>query len=468
VVDLTYTDDNRLLVAERHENEHTILIWDGQSQSQIAALEHQRFVYTTEFLAGGTQLATHESINGLHIWDVAQASVIQNIDANEAEPKEYAISPDSSTIVWTSSNIRDGQEYALEGYDLTSQEPLQFSDNTGQGIAGLSLSSDADRVAARVGGLLQIWDARNGRLLQATDQGNFLAYVVAMDYRVDEQQLVFLQYAPFHHNVELMSLADDADVKQVYVDQGAHDMSVASERPLLAYVEASNHIVGLDLATDQVVFDFVDQDLITSLELDHAGKMLAYAGSRWDQRTQERTNVLRVGDVAERHTTYMDLELPIEIADLAFSPNDRFLVIQGYQTTTLWIWNAEVQAMETTIQSPAGPITSVAFNRESNNIAFGTETGHVIISDMRGNVLHSYADSGDRSVDALVFSPNEPLLAVAIHNDIYLFDQALTTPLKVLRGHTVSEVIHHLAYDPIQHRLISASNGGTLRVWGVQ
>jgi len=110
--------------------------------------------------------------------------------------------------------------------------------------------------------------------------------------------------------------------------------------------------------------------------------------------------------------------------------------------------------------SPDGMILASAASRYINNQPVPV----VILWDtLSGTELNALEIN--QAVNALQFSPDGKLLAVAAGNDLQLWDAAAGTLLTTLTGHT--DIILELAFAPDQHTIASAGLDKQLYLWQI-
>lgn len=160
---------------------------------------------------------------------------------------------------------------------------------------------------------------------------------------------------------------------------------------------------------------------------------------------------------------------------VVFSPDgERLASCSGGGDPKIQIWNVTstgtLSDTGTDFLGHTDAIDSVAFCPDGKRIASTSDDQTARIWDVStGNLLATFKLHANRSVRAVVFSPNGELLATAADASVSLWDALVPTgprpEIQLLEGHT--EEVSCLAFSPNGNLVVSGSDDSTLRLWDI-
>ncbi|MEC3917970.1 WD40 repeat domain-containing serine/threonine protein kinase [Nocardia sp. CDC160] len=166
-----------------------------------------------------------------------------------------------------------------------------------------------------------------------------------------------------------------------------------------------------------------------------------------------------------------------EVTSVAFHPSGTLLASGGLDGSTLW-WDVGARQAVTPIPGPStdpNRIRSVAFSRDGNLLAVGSETysiqlwnAHTHQSDGEPLVVDAGPTRSTFQIRSVAFSPDGTLLASAgLDKNVRLWNVAARQPDgQPLTGHT--DMIETLAFSPDGALLASAGYDNTIRLWNLR
>ena len=294
-----------------------------------------------------------------------------------------------------------------------------------------------------------------------------------LNINVNDANIEKIEYSQY--SSLLVTGSSDGLVQVWDADSGDLQHTFPEQFPGITHLQlANNYLIAVgtpqtenDNLAEIIIWDMDTLSLYSEVQgtlgiLSEDGQYLAF--------TQD--NLITIQEVDTRETLHT-LEGTAVIADLAFSPDARFLV-SGYilrfnRVISTSLWDVEdgteitrttrhqvyLGASEELIQvkfSPTGR-TYVSFGRVEAEIWSGTTGIH--IAELKG---HS-----DWIVD-LAYSPDgNQITSVSYDETGIMWDARTGIQSKVLRGHT--DWVRAVRYSPQGNYLATASNDGNVRIW---
>ncbi|MEB3357601.1 MAG: WD40 repeat domain-containing protein, partial [Synechococcales bacterium] len=496
---ITFSPDGQIIATAHGDN--TVSFWDtsGQRLTGLNTLEVDTIIgpiWNFSFTPDGEQLVMEvydEARQGRiakrwNIWGEVQleeAPDLESFGINAAERttldnNEYvAISPDGTYRASASARTLSVYGYNPNNgnyqWVASGQGANFFNSNTE--AFNVRFSPDSQRIvtANSVDGIVYLWDLGGNQLAQFRHTGG----VLDLAFSPDGQQLA--------------TVGQDGTVR------------------------VWQNLEGNQL---QEFRGYSGQDAATGIRISSSGQQFAVATASgtvqvWNLASQERTAVLPPSNQA--------------IAELRFSPDDRFLALGNSEDGKVWVWNLETLLLTPEMKGfgstdlgtfqrdvYGGGAWSGSFSPDNQWLALGgndivlhniiqpeqqvslpieriegnigsgwrqgltfDETGQLLAAGGFDGQLELWDWQQQSKVDEIeagmtpryvTFSPNGDLVAMSgVDNGIVvvrLWNREKQQQQAELRGHT--QVINSVVFSPDGNQLATASRDGTARVWNLQ
>lgn len=449
---VTFSPDSQTLAVGLNDN-RIQLIEVANPDNRRTLQGHSGRVFALTFSADGSRLASASADGTARLWDVMTGETLTTFEGHVGWLRGVAFAPDGESLVTASYdstarlwNVADGATTTTLFGHLGLVVHVAFSP-----VGDLIATASAD-------GSVRLWQGGDGAALGILPDGTGRVLAVAVD---DEGE---------------------------YAAAGTYDGSVRVWR--LATGERVHLLTG-------------HQNWVRGVAFSPDGAFLA-SGS--DDRTV-RIWIVETGELYAQLTGHSS-----RIRSVAFAA-DSGRVFVGTGDGSAWVWTlgaGEPTGVEVLPAQPESAL-SITFSPDGALIATGTEAGQVRVwraSD--GSLVYDLIDHTDR-VNALAFSPDgaflvsgaadgkvnlwrlsdgqlqsnwqpitegvvftglgftpdgQILLAGAETGDIYWLNPATNEVWQVREEH--SDQVRGFAFTPAQTVLLSASDDGTIILWGLE
>jgi WD40 repeat protein len=162
---------------------------------------------------------------------------------------------------------------------------------------------------------------------------------------------------------------------------------------------------------------------------------------------------------------------------VAFSPDGK-MVASGSADMTIKLWDAGTGKEIRSLNWLSGGVTSVTFSPDGKILASGSTDGTIKLWNIEsGKVLRILTKQTSDPVTSVSFSPDGNILASSSgkytgegvvglpYGEIELWDMTTGQELNTIKGDP--DVVTDITFAPDGYLLASASEDGTIRLWGV-
>jgi WD40 repeat protein len=157
-----------------------------------------------------------------------------------------------------------------------------------------------------------------------------------------------------------------------------------------------------------------------------------------------------------------------------FSPDGTMLVSTGGDST-IRLWDVATGEQQALLEGHTGPTSAAVFSPDGGVLASSGADGTIRLWDLATREQLAVLEGHEESILSLDFSPDGRLLVSAGGNfdigaqtqdsTVRLWDVMTREQLAVLEGH--SRTVTSTYFSPDGTRIISASDDGTIRLWGI-
>ena len=391
--------------------------WD--SGELIGEIDTDSYIQSLALSPDGTFIATGHSDDSIKLWSDPDSDPVV-LEGHDSDPNDLAFSPDSSILASGSDDD------TVRLWDVAGGEELAVIE-AGSDINVLDFTTDGSLVVTGDdNGVLSIWDVVSGELLIAFEEGKH------------SQAIISIAVSPDGSTVATGSWDDDVRIWDI---ENAEQVSVGSGEDAEAWIQP-------------------EMSDIRSLQFSADGTILLVAA---------QDEFVGMYDVESRDLLMSAVGYTDGMQALNFNPDGTLLTL-GDDDGDVWIWkvgsNAEITQIPHVedigtfsgdnemglLYAPDGSYIVVESSFEVTQI--DPETGEVI------NVL-----DGEPFANSIAISPDSQLVAYAGSDGLFIFNAGNGLIVAQISTHTLR--LNYLEFSPDQTLIATASDDGTVRVYGL-
>ncbi len=473
----------------------TVRIWDPLSGAALRTLAgHTRRVRTVDWSADGRYLISGGSDGEIRIWDPESGEQREVLSGNTLHVWSVAWSPTTDEFAWGGA---DGL-VRVQAWDGSIAGTLRTLRGHSGNVWQVHWSRDGTQLAS-VGedGTVRVWDAAGGVQLASTSAGG--NWVAELGYDSAES---ILNWELMDGQITVQQLPDQTPLFTAsgFVDWITH-LAWAPDGAWIAGASLDGTVRIWDAGTGEETGVLTYQaGPVTGLAVRHSGQALAIGSPAGSWEIWEGSQGWEV--------IFQGSPLVAGIADMAWSPDDRYLAMAGADGM-IAVWDTQTESAQTLTGhqagvnglawSPAGEqlasasadnsvriwnvpgfetslvltghsdaVTALEWSPDGRQLATVTTDGRVRMWDPIAGRVNLVIEEGLQLL-AVTWSPDGELLVTGSTdgNDgiVTVWDAASGVVLRELLGHR--SAVTSVGWGPEGARLASGSREGAIRVWGL-
>ena len=440
-----FSPDGTLIATSGYDGQARV--WDARSGALVHRLEHGGPVVRVEWSPDGRLLATGSLDKTAALWDASSGRRLFELGHSSAV-HAIAFSPDGSRLatVGTDESVRMWD--VARGAQLAILRPSRTDTNSPSGSV-CAFSPDGRQLAAGDnGGVVDLWDGRSGRHLGAL-AGEVLP-IQAVRFAPDSRYLAVV----IGNGTAIWDTAASRRVRYLehtgtvndaqFSRDGARIATASSDRTVAVWDPAS----GAQLVTLRGHLASVEQ-----IAWSPDGRKIATASEDatvqlWDPVTGKRL-ARRLGHGGI-------------VRDVVFDPTGTVMASASVDRSAI-VWSAEPSLRVTDLPAHQYATLSARFSPDGSHVATASADGTVKVCDATtGTELFALAHGAP--VVAVRYRPDGRSIATAdSERVIRIWDARDGSPGQRLGGE--GGPIRSLEWGPAGDRLLTAADGGDVRVW---
>ncbi|MEZ4669310.1 MAG: WD40 repeat domain-containing protein [Anaerolineae bacterium] len=450
---LAFSPDSSLVAGGANNN--SIWIWNTDSGDKIAQWTEnvaERLygvgIGDVAFNSDGSVLAVANSEYNITLHDVVTGEVVTTLVGHKAIVDSVAFSPNGHTIA---SASKDGVVLLWDWRETGTQHVTLHVE--GRSILRVLFSPDGRTLAAvSADNIIHLWD-----VIKVVKQGELRGHsdtIIDIAFSPDSQQLAS---ASADETVRLWDVETAAEAQQVTLSRGQENGIISAvfspDGKTLAAGGIDNMVWLWDVASggEQVVMD-TGGKISYGVAISPDGTRVAGVGNY---------PVIHVWDVTNG-TEKTALEINAgDAKTVTFSPDGTLLATGGGSVdSNVHLWDAATGKPHAILIGHSGEITSVRFSPDGTLLASASTDHTIRLWEVVTGALYKILDSHDGTVWQVAFSPNGKTLASGgADSAIRLWDVETGNQLQVLEGS--SSEVFALAYNP-DGTLIASGSGAVM------
>jgi WD40 repeat protein/tRNA A-37 threonylcarbamoyl transferase component Bud32 len=467
-----------------------VKLWNATTDKALAGKAWHQVLTAVAFSPDGKYLATAGHENNVALWDAATLEPLGTYKGKQRAIWWTSVAFDADGR-WVAAGSLDGLVRVWER--LTGREFFSTLTPTQASVHGLAFCGQENRilVAATADNTILGWYIKSG--MPAFTLCGHKRAVTAVACSPDGRRLVS---GSLDRTVKLWDLTRRYDdLTLLLANQGVTGVAISPDGRRVAGASRDKAVKVWDMDSGKLVLKMVRLPAaINSLAFHPDGGQLAGAGEDGSVRLwgvpggQERRclrghrgpvqavafrpdghrlasagqdGVTRVWETATgREILALDGHgRPVH--SVAFSPDGRQLATAGKDGVTR-VWEEATGREVLALDGQGEPVYAVAFSPDGRQLAAAGEDEAVRVWDAASGELTRTMRGHTGAVRGLAYSPKGQLASVGDDKAVRLWD-SVGQELLALRGHTGP--LRAVAFSPDGHRLATASDDRTIKVW---
>jgi WD40 repeat protein len=494
------TPDSGRAVSASDDN--TIRVWDlATGQALHPPFVHGDLVTAVAVTPGGGRAVSASGDGTLRAWDLATGQALHVLTGHAGRVNAVVVTPDGGRAVSASD---DG---TLRVWDLDAGQALHVLTGHAGRVNAVVVTPDGGRaVSASDDGTLRVWDLEAGRVLHALTGHEQWVSAVAVtpdggravsgsrdktvrvwDLSTGRALHVFAGHAqpvsavavtPAGGRAVSASWDSTLRVWDLATDQALHAPAGHANRVTgVAVTPAGGRAVSAswdgtlrvwDLATGQALHGFSGHTGRVNAVAVTPGSDRAVSGS-WD-------STVRVWDLATGRALHVLTGHEGRVNAVAVTP-DGGRAVSASDDGTLRAWDLATGRAQHVLTGHVGRVNAVAVTPDGGRAVSASDDGTLRVWDLdAGQALHVLTGHGDTETEEMRYE--EPVSAVVVTPDggravsaswggtLRVWDLATGRALRTLTGH--AGLVSAVAATQDGRRAVSASADNTIRVWDLK
>ncbi len=465
-----------------------IRVWSTQTGQEILPpIKHGPPVLFVRVSPDGKRALSAGESGAVRVWDLATGELVEAIPSGKSDIADVRFGPHGETLAVAT---RDG---VVRLWDIQTRETLQRFEPNAEADR-IALSDDGATLAVSTyGGALRIWSAAAGELRDIyplySGRINALEFLkdspvlaaAASDGRthmIDTLTNRKIRATHTHMSLSNGTLARSANGKWLVVGSGDGSVKALSApsvaRPSVywqdtavrgvAFLPGGKRFIAVSDAGVLQTWDLVTgQVRQLNRDDDHRGTRLAVQPDGDVAVTADASGRMAIWDTSAGKLL-RKVDAPLNGIDrVAFSPSGLHLAVGGHDGAVAVYSVGKLDRPEFTTSPLETRVDALAFSPDAALLAVALETGQVRLLDVAANSWRAGAIDVPARARALAFCESGGLLAIAAENgEIHLWEPDKNRRRAVIKAH--SSRINALAVLN-DTTLLSASRDRALKLW---
>jgi len=453
-----------------------VFVWDVASGNVVGALTADSFfVDGIAFSPDGKNVAISYNDGTIRVWNVSPSKPMRLFGENHKPVYGITYSPDGKLIAY---GTLDGTVRIL---DTTTWKVVKTINVNAVNLFQIFFSSDGKTLATSYDKGIEFWDPSTGSSVSSLDwAGSSLIASFSSDGKTVASGLQSSNTVELHDLNSyglLNSLGQYGDLDSYgYFEHS--NVSLSPDGGMAAYGSEKGTIRVVNTKTGDVLQTLRGCGKIVYLvSFSPDGKLFACGG--WDDGT---IHIYKINSTAPwSPTTSITNSETGGFSRFVFSSDGQSLASIS-ACGTLQLWNVSKGTVVYTLKrancssyDPSHMETTVALSANGKLLASGSGDGTVEIWKLDSGTLLFTLTGHKSGIESLAFSPDGTVLASGsggyggadTMNDYTIRLWSITdgSSLNVLKGHNGG--VQSLAFTPDGNLLMSGSDDGTIRIWGI-